>query len=142
MSFSIPVAEDIGPTQLYEQLLNDQDQESGGVGATSGLMIGNSLTAMKRFGGANQRELKKGTTTGGGDTSTTSSSQKQLHDFLFLSGQTRSPLAGAVGDTSDKRDVISVGQCCNMMETEDVSTQISIIIIILIIIIPIDRPTN
>lgn len=45
----------------------------------------------------------------------------KLNTFLHLSGQTRSPLAGTVGDASDKRDVISVGQCCNMMETEDVS---------------------
>jgi hypothetical protein len=45
----------------------------------------------------------------------------KLNTFLFLSGQTKSPLAGAVGDQSQKRDVISVGQCCNMVETEDVS---------------------
>lgn len=42
----------------------------------------------------------------------------QLQDLTV--GQ-ESPLSGTIGDTSVKRDVISVGQCCNMMETEDVS---------------------
>ena len=50
---------------------------------------------------------------------------QQQGELSSLTIGQKSPLDGAIGDTGDKRDVISVGQCCSMVETEDVSVSVA-----------------
>lgn len=128
MSFSIPTTEDVGsPLEQIDGIIEAPI-------APSASFLGSSLTAddwstmlkMKRRAGLTTIAIDSiGNNQNAADG--IARPNAQLHEFLHLSGQTRSPLAGAVGDTSDKRDVISVGQCCNMMETEDVSTTTTLV---------------
>lgn len=125
MSFSIPATDDIGPPEvLPEHFLEDTQQTSGQqllmqLGDYSDQDAQQQRHLMDLIMAANnnnnnnkpRKEIESGQT----------GPANKLNTFLHLSGQTRSPLAGTVGNTSDKRDVVSVSQCCNMMETEDVS---------------------
>lgn len=129
MSFSIPAAEDIGPPAdhllpgglLDQQQLQQQPAEPRPAG--SQLSFGwnthhqnnNNLLAKR---GPLQTLISSSSSSDGG------LGKRQDLVRLTLRPGDRSPLDGAFGDSSsaDKRDVVSVSQCCNMMETEDVST--------------------
>lgn len=129
MSFSIPAAEDIGPTldQLDGALepANNQQHEPNMDRQLLTRLLDSSNSNDNRQQERRLMDMMIRHESTAGDLPEQYNDNRELdklNTFLHLSGQTKSPLAGTVGDTSDKRDVISVGQCCNMMETEDVSS--------------------
>lgn len=82
---------------------------------------------MKRAGNSAGAQARSG----GGDEQLQGQQQHQqqpqqpklFQDFhQIASSALRQP--GESGTASEKRDVISVGQCCNMMETEDVTVNL------------------
>ena len=110
MSFSIPVAEDIGPPP--QELLD------GSVEPIEGGLASQSLGG---DGGEEPRRLIM-------DRRALFGRAQPLAVQPFGPMDPRAPFpinsligAGGGGD-DDKRDVISVSQCCNMMETEEVSS--------------------
>lgn len=124
MSFSIPAAEDIGPAgagALLDRELAGDLVEGGVVEATGPVASQPDELARRMKKGARLAGRTQLAWVGdGGGAAKGAASRERLHELVHLVGS-KSPLAGAIGDTSDKRDVVSVGQCCNMMETEDVS---------------------
>ena len=143
MSFSIPSAEDIGPApilsmeQLDGLLSLGGDQSAGGerfatrapptLGGRAPPMGEGALgEARKRTGrGSFEQSAKTPVlswqTLDSAGSSASGAASSQLANSKLTNVGHRSPLADAIGDTSAKRDVVSVSQCCNMMETEDVS---------------------
>lgn len=138
MSFSIPAAEDIGPdliggdvddADLMGALIEAKDIASH-LPKASPLLVEQLQRHHQQADRMGAGEAKRAASGGhlrprsslGGATSSPLDMEKR-QDFVHLSSANKSPLDGAFGDSSasDKRDVVSVGQCCNMMETEDVS---------------------
>lgn len=113
MSFSIPAAEDIGPPP-------DEGALEGLLEASELALTSNKLN---KEPAANERLLKRRV----GSLISLLEADQQLE----TGAQTRLPagqleqlaVASAFSSPSrgEQRDVISVGQCCNMMETEEVS---------------------
>lgn len=133
MSYAIPAFEDLGPLTQTEFVVDDTTETAKVQISSIEDKIGRELQAKQRetgaLDGAKSPKSWSAKSAGLDQQVGVAGEQSERADSsklrIRLTDQSVGPALGNVAGAGDKRHLVSVSQCCNMMETEEVSLLLS-----------------